>query len=74
MLAVVSEPTPNDCNWTQDWEGNWETECGNVAVVGDGAPHENDMRFCWYCGGRLVEVPFAEDEVLDENDEEVKNV
>lgn len=43
------------CGWTQDENGAWETECGNMFEVTDGTPYENDMKFCPYCGKALAE-------------------
>ena len=43
------------CRWAQDDNGVWETECGNMFECDDGTPYENDMNFCPYCGGKLVE-------------------
>lgn len=43
------------CVWTEDADGAWETECGHVFEVMTGTPSENDMRFCCYCGGALIE-------------------
>ena len=55
-----------DCFWTEDEDGNWETTCGNMFILIDGMPSENDMKYCCYCGCGLKEVPFEEDEVEDE--------
>lgn len=49
-----------DCNWFNDqtaWEndGGWDTTCGNRFYLCEGSPSENDMKFCCYCGGQLVE-------------------
>jgi hypothetical protein len=45
----------NDCGWRVDEEGTWNTDCDNLFVIIEGTPQENDMRFCPYCGGSLVE-------------------
>jgi hypothetical protein len=31
----------------------WSTTCGNDFIINEGTPHENHMKFCCYCGGRL---------------------
>ena len=46
----------SDCHWEHNEEGYWETTCGNAFEVTEGTPLENNMRFCCYCGKRLVEV------------------
>ena len=45
------------CQWVLDEiDGAWLTECRQAFVLNDGAPSENDMRFCCYCGKALCEV------------------
>jgi hypothetical protein len=48
-----------ECTWTldADYDGDsWDTSCGEKFCFIDGTPSQNQMRFCGYCGGRLVEV------------------
>ncbi len=50
------------CNWTLDsteYDDHYETECGNAFIMTEGTPKENEMKFCCYCGKKLVEVPHA---------------
>lgn len=44
------------CTWTPDDEGVWNTDCGEYFVISDGTPSQNDMRHCCYCGDRLQEA------------------
>jgi hypothetical protein len=45
------------CAWTQDeWDGSWDTACGNKHQFTDGSPRDNDHAFCPYCGGKLEVV------------------
>ncbi len=44
------------CRWTEDHDGNWETGCEEMFLVNEGAPKENGMVFCCYCGKALKEV------------------
>lgn len=45
-----------DCKWEyQEDEDCWDTECGGKFVMLEATPAENDMRFCPYCGGALVQ-------------------
>lgn len=37
------------CTWTNDGEA-WRTSCGHYFTLIDGAPTDNKMRFCCYCG------------------------
>jgi hypothetical protein len=41
------------CRWTEDDEGNWDTDCGERYILITGTPRENRMAFCAYCGKRL---------------------
>ena len=41
------------CEWSQDDDGYWETECGGMFALIEGTPRENDMNFCCYCGKPL---------------------
>jgi len=47
------------CIWERHkdaWgEFYWETGCGHAYYYEDGAPAENDLEFCPYCGRKLVE-------------------
>jgi hypothetical protein len=46
------------CVWEQDADSDfseWHTSCGQAFCLNDGPPSENDMRFCCYCGKRLME-------------------
>ncbi len=51
------------CVWSYDDDDFWKTDCGNAFVLNEGTPVENDMRFCPYCGGKLVEHKLETDEV-----------
>lgn len=48
----------NTCDWKEDEEGNWHTDCDNIFVLTNGGPQANGMEFCCYCGERLKEVLF----------------
>jgi len=43
------------CQWTQDTEGNWATECDEMFTFFDGGPADNRMNYCPYCGCVLEE-------------------
>ena len=40
------------CNWKQDEEDNYETDCGDDEIfsITDGTPKQNKMKYCPYCG------------------------
>lgn len=56
------------CNWREDDEGNWHTDCGNIFVLIEGTPAQNGLRFCGYCGQLLCEQP-ARAEWYDDSEE-----
>ena len=41
------------CVWSEDEDGNWDTGCGNMFVLTEGTPYDNEMGFCCYCGHKL---------------------
>jgi len=61
------------CKWTEsDPWGNepqtWETDCDNMFYFSEGAPKENQMAFCCYCGKPLEEKPWKDEEESDDED------
>lgn len=53
----------NPCAWTEDSDcGPWHTACGHAFTLEDGAPLDNGMRWCCFCGGQLVQVPWLDAE------------
>ena len=54
-LQSLTMPDQKQCHWKQDEDGNWHTDCKNMFILNDGSPKENNMGFCCYCGGKLVE-------------------
>jgi hypothetical protein len=49
---------PSTCLWREDFDGNYDTDCGQAFTMIDGTPTENNMRFCCYCGSVLFEVKY----------------
>ena len=48
---------PESCEWLYcEEEDAWDTGCGNKFQVFEGAPRENGMVYCPYCGKRIEEV------------------
>lgn len=50
------------CKWEQDNTESdaWNTSCGNAWLLTEGTPKDNDMKFCPYCGGNLVQADTAD--------------
>jgi len=50
------------CQWTQDddWENSsdYKTKCGELFSITEDTPYDHGMKFCCYCGKRLVQVLF----------------
>ena len=55
LFAAHARETPLTCTWTENEDGVYETNCGNLFVFNDGGPVENDFRYCPYCGRELRE-------------------
>lgn len=54
------------CNWneveySEGEESLYETDCGKNFVVHNGSPDAFGMKFCCYCGERLIETNLEED-------------
>ena len=52
---------PELCHWTEDGDGNYDTDCGQAFCMTDGTPEENHMKFCCYCGKALESVAYREE-------------
>lgn len=55
----MTRPAPRPrtpCRWTEDEDGNWDTECGHRFSFTIGGPIWNGQRFCGYCGRPVREV------------------
>ena len=48
------------CDWTQEDEDSdtWVTSCGKLFDLYEGAPSENKMKYCCYCGNEIKEHLF----------------
>ena len=49
------------CEWTEDSDGTWNTDCKSAFVLNDGNPAENGFKFCCYCGGQLIQNDYKPD-------------
>ena len=55
LFASLARETPLTCTWTENEDGVYETNCGNLFMFNDGTPSENGFEFCPYCGRELRE-------------------
>lgn len=57
--AAKAQAVP-ECTWSQDSDedmyGTWHTKCGNAFALNEDGPTENQMNYCCYCGGKLIEA------------------
>lgn len=44
-----------ECTWSADDDGNFNTTCGHTFTLEYDGPTENQMKFCCYCGGDLID-------------------
>jgi hypothetical protein len=51
-----------ECEWTEDSDGTWNSACGNSFVLNDGKPEDNNMKFCLFCGGKLIQNEYRDGE------------
>ena len=69
LFAAVRVAEVEPCDWHQDSDGLWWTDCGNVFEFNEDGPWMNGLKFCGYCGKKLVEVPY---EPMPDDDEEAQ--
>lgn len=57
------EPT---CRWFGDDDGGpWATDCNELFNIENEGPEANGMRFCCFCGKKLVEVEADTDDEVE---------
>ena len=56
QLQAARVQDAKGCVWSEDEDGNWDTGCGNMFVITEGTPYDNEMGFCCYCGHKLDQV------------------
>jgi hypothetical protein len=60
-VAIVN-PSCSSCDWEENEDGWWNTDCGNAFEFTDGSPIYNEFKCCPYCGKTLTETPYSEDD------------
>ena len=62
LIRALESSQGEACQWTQEdgWEysNNYKTECGDTFSITEDTPLHHGMKFCCYCGKRLVQVLF----------------
>jgi len=57
--SAMAQDAREQCVWSEDADGNWETGCGRMFVLNDGTPYDNEMGFCCYCGHSINQVSYG---------------
>lgn len=65
MVAPAPEPAAV-CEWTLDYDGLWETGCGEAFTFVDGGLFENNFVFCYSCGRKIEDVTTIDKDEEDE--------
>jgi hypothetical protein len=56
LFKALGNEGPKTCEWKQDENGAWWTDCGNgFEFNNEGSPKDNKMKFCCYCGKPLIQ-------------------
>lgn len=57
-IAELRKKDSAECVWRIDgdeWDAEaYDTSCGNKYVIMNGTPADNNMKFCVYCGKKLI--------------------
>ena len=56
------------CDWEENEDGWWNTDCGNAFEFTDGSPIYNEFKCCPYCGKTLTETPYSKDDDSSANE------
>lgn len=60
VIAAWNRRFVKTCTWTLDVDygsddRDYKTSCGQMFSLIEGGPKDNNMNFCCYCGGELIE-------------------
>lgn len=56
-MAMTERET---CEWVQDLDGVWNTDCLHAFEVTTGTPVENEFKYCPFCGKVILECAYDE--------------
>ena len=63
LARAVKAEEKTFCRWIEDDENEcWDTGCGGRFEFTEGGPKENGVKFCLYCGKRLVAKPWKNED------------
>ena len=66
LTKIVQVPAAF-CEWREDRDGCWNTDCDMHFVMTADTPSENNYNYCPSCGRKLIEIPWSCDDT--EHDE-----
>jgi hypothetical protein len=49
------------CTWSEDADSVWTSDCGQDFELVWGTPTENEFTYCCFCGKKLVEKQYSEE-------------
>ena len=58
--SVDAASSCSRCEWREDDDGNWWTECDRAFTFYVSGPHGNGFGFCPYCGKPIAAKVFSE--------------
>ena len=69
-IVMYSKNLDSSCTWTFKalYDDRWETDCGHSFVLNSDTPYANDLKFCGFCGRKLVEAIYTDEEEDDVDD------
>lgn len=62
----ANKMVPESCNWSEDEDGYWNSQCGVYWQFNEGGPKESRVKFCSGCGKPVA----AHDYKLEEDESE----
>jgi hypothetical protein len=58
---VRLEADMDTCTWSEDADSVWTSDCGQDFELVWGTPTENEFTYCCFCGKKLVEKQYSEE-------------
>lgn len=59
LINDANQIEPILCKWQSDEDGVYETDCGNSFVFDTDNATDNGVRFCFYCGRQIIDIPYV---------------
>ena len=59
-LYVPHSMIESYCEWSEDANATWCSDCGELMEFNDGTPSQNKFKYCPYCGEILQEKPYGD--------------